>query len=145
MLMIYGLFVFSVRSAPFNERQHSTEYRWASHNRIGNHPAYQYIGKGEETITLTGTLMPEFSGGEDGLDMLHEMAASGQAYLLMAGNGRIFGRYFIDSISDTADHFLSNGTPQKIEFTISLKYYDGKVPELIGSIAPFIPLLNKVF
>ncbi len=145
MLMIYGLFVFSVQSSPFNEREHSTQYRWASNNRVGLNPAYQYIGKGEDSITLTGTLMPEFSGGPLSLSMLRMLADSGQAYLLMSGSGHIFGYYFIEEISDNSSHFLRDGTPQKIEFTISLKRYDGELTGMVGSLAPLIPMINKVF
>lgn len=144
MLMIYGLFVFSVQSAPFDELEHSVNYRWAENNRVGRHPAYQYLGKGKEAITLNGTLMPEFSGGPVSLSLLEMLADSGQAYLLMSGSGKIYGYYFIDNISETASHFLANGTPQKIEFTVSLKRNDTGVDE-IGSLAPFIPMINTVF
>lgn len=145
MLMIYGLFVFSTQSAPFNELEHSVDYRWASNDRVGRHPAYQYLGKGEDSMTINGTLMPEFSGGPLSLALLRMLADSGKAYLLMSGNGKIYGYYFIENINETGSHFLKNGTPQKIEFTVSLKRYDGGLGGVIGSIAPFIPAINQVF
>ena len=39
MLMCYGLFVFSVHTAPFDSVQRSTEWRWPSNNRTGGEPA----------------------------------------------------------------------------------------------------------
>ncbi len=144
MLMIYGLFVFSVQSAPFNELGRDTNWRWAENSRVGDAPAYQFLGKGEETITLDGVLMPEFSGGPLSLDLLRMLGDTGDAWLLMAGNGRIFGYYFVENISQTESHFIENGTPQKIEFTLTLKKHHKNLGKL-GSIAPFIPLINKVF
>lgn len=145
MLMVYGLFIFSVQSAPFNQLEHSVNYRWAANSRVGQHPAYQFLGKGEDSITLNGTLMPEFSGGPLSLSLLDMLAESGEAYLLMAGNGTIYGYYIIDKISQTSSHFFADGTPQKIEFTVSLKRYDGGLGGMIGSLASFIPAINSVF
>lgn len=136
MLMIYGLFVFSVSTAPFNERQHSKNWRWGTNNRVANNPAYQFIGKGDETITLNGTLMPEHSGGRLWLHLLTMMADSGKAWLLMGGNGEVFGYYFIESISETDSCLLNDGSPQKIDFTLSLKRYDGN--SMLGNLSSII-------
>ncbi len=145
MLMIYGLFVFSVKSVPFNEIQRQQNWRWANNSRVGLHPAYQFIGKGEESITLNGTLMPEFSGGVLSLDMLQRLADSGDYYLLMSGFGKIYGYYFIESISETQSYFLADGQPQKIDFTLNLKRYDGKLSEKMGRLSAVLPLINKIF
>ncbi len=145
MLMIYGLFVFSVQSVPFNEVQRQQNWRWANNNRVGLHPAYQFVGKGEECITLSGTLMPEFSGGEMSLSLLQTLADSGKAWLLMSGYGKIYGYYFIESISETQSYLLKDGQPQKIDFTISLKRYDGKLSERMGQLSAVLPLINKIF
>ncbi len=144
MLMIYGLFVFSVHSAPFNQMGRDTNYDWASNSRVGDSPAYQFIGKGEETITLDGVLMPEFSGGPLSLDLLRMLADSGEAWLLMSGAGKIYGYYFVESLSETSSHFLADGTAQKIDFTLTLKRYDSSLG-LLGAISPFIPMITKLF
>jgi hypothetical protein len=46
MLMVLGLFVFERRTLPYQSMQYSKDYRWASNDRIGKPPAYQYLGKG---------------------------------------------------------------------------------------------------
>ena len=81
MLMCYGLFVFSVHTAPFDSVQRSTEWRWPSNNRTGGEPAYQFIGRGEDQITLNGVLMPAYTGGPSSLNMLREMAERGEPHL----------------------------------------------------------------
>ena len=72
MLMCYGLFVFSVHTAPFDSVQRSTEWRWPSNNRTGGEPAYQFVGRGEDQIILNGVLMPAYTGGPSSLNMLRE-------------------------------------------------------------------------
>jgi phage protein U len=47
MLMVLGLFVFERRTLPYQSMQYSKDYRWASNDRIGKPPAYQYLGKGK--------------------------------------------------------------------------------------------------
>lgn len=56
MLMVLGLFVFERRTLPYQSMQYSKDYRWASNDRIGKPPAYQYLGEGETTRTLSGVL-----------------------------------------------------------------------------------------
>ena len=46
MLMVLGLFVFERRTLPYQSMQYSKDYRWASNDRIGKPPAYQYLGGG---------------------------------------------------------------------------------------------------
>lgn len=47
MLMVLGLFVFERRTLPYQSMQYSKDYRWASNDRIGKPPAYQYLGEGK--------------------------------------------------------------------------------------------------
>lgn len=88
MLMIYGLFVFSVETAPFERVERDTNWRWPSNNRTGADIVYQYTGRGEDSMRFTGVLMPEFSGGAMNLEMLRKMGDRGEPYLLMGGMGR---------------------------------------------------------
>ncbi|WP_348234546.1 phage tail protein, partial [Salmonella enterica] len=43
--------------------QHSKDYRWASNDRDGKPPAYQFLGEGENSIQLAGTLYHAITGG----------------------------------------------------------------------------------
>ncbi len=47
MLMVLGLFVFERRTLPYQSMQYSKDYRWASNDRIGKTPAYQFLGEGK--------------------------------------------------------------------------------------------------
>lgn len=132
-LMALGQFIFEIRTAPYQELRRRTEYRWASQPRIGARPAHQYLGPGEDTITLTGTLYPELTGGPVQLNEIRAMAAQGKAWIMMAGNGDKLGHWFIESVEETNSLFFADGTPRKIEFQIALKLDDTEDPANLGS------------
>lgn len=134
MMMALGLFVFDIGTAAYQSLQRQTNWRHASQSRVGERPAYQYVGPGEDTITLSGTLLPEFTGGRLTLDLLRVMAEQGKAWPLIEGSGRLYGNWAIKSISENASHFFHDGTPQKIEFTINLERVDEDRLDLLGSV-----------
>lgn len=123
MLMSLGLFTFSLATAPFETLKRSTAQRWEAKNRIGRGAAYQWVGPGEDTINVDGTLMPELTGGPDNLDKLREMADSGKSWILTAGTGDVMGRWTIQDVQETRSHMLANGAPRKITFSLTLRRY----------------------
>lgn len=120
MMMIIGMFVFRISTAAYQQLVQKTEWRHAQNSRVGTLPAYQFIGRGENTISLSGSIVPEF-GHQKSLIQLSNMADKGKAYPLICGNGRVWGQYVIESISETHSVFFKNGTARKVEFTIELK------------------------
>jgi phage protein U len=134
MLLSLGMFVFQLRTVPYETLKRTTEYRWSASNRFGKAPAHQFLGPGEDELTIDGTLMPELTGGPAHLDKLREMAAKGKAWILTAGNGDVLGKWFIAKIDDNRSHFVSNGLARKIEFTIALKRYGNDDNEQLGKL-----------
>lgn len=134
MLMSLGLFTFGLDTAPFDTLKRSTAQRWASKDRIGRLAAQQWVGPGEDTITLDGVLMPELTGGTESLDKLREMAAAGKAWILTAGTGEILGRWIITQVEETRSALLGNGLARKIAFSLSLKAYDDDDPATLGNL-----------
>lgn len=122
-LMALGVFVFELKTLPFDGLSRQTAWRWPGKERAGGPPAHQYAGPGDDTLTIDGVLMPELTGGGKELEALRKMAAEGKAWILLSGDGRELGQYFIERVEDKGSHFLSNGAPRKIEFTIALKRY----------------------
>lgn len=64
MMMIYGMFVFQLSTLPHQQIQQSRNWRHVKNERINRPPSWQYIGAGDDTITLSGLLYPEITGGE---------------------------------------------------------------------------------
>lgn len=119
MMMIFGMFVFSIPTATYQSLQRSTNWRHASNSRYGTAPAYQYTGPGEDTITLDGSIVPEF-GSQLSLTALRLMGNTGKSFPLIAGNGKIYGMWKLDSVDETQTYFFSNGKPRKVEFSLKL-------------------------
>jgi hypothetical protein len=122
-MMILGDYQFSIHTAAYDSLQHSTEYNWQSQQRLGRSPAQQFTGFGEETISLSGLMLPDFSGGLSQLDAMRESAALGEPLILISGNGFVMGKWCITKISNTNSNFWGNGMPRKIEFSMDLKAY----------------------
>ncbi|GAA4087318.1 phage tail protein [Zhongshania borealis] len=135
MLMSLGMFVFSISSLPFERKQRSTQWRWAANNRLGQLPAHQFNGPGEDRITLSGTLAPELTGGGQSLQDLRDLADTGKAWVLMLGNGEPQGFWFIDSVDETGSYFFPDGSPRKIEFSVVLVRNDTGEINTIGDLA----------
>ena len=134
MMMALGMFVFGLPTLAYQELQRSTEWRHGSTSRIGTNPASQFLGRGDDTITLPGTLLPGLVGSPLSLDVLRKMADTGKAWPLIGGTGRIYGTWVITSISETQQVFFEDGTPRRYEFTISLKRIDDGRIDMLGSL-----------
>lgn len=132
-LMAFGMFVFGLETAAYQDFQRQTEWRHGSTSRIGTNPARQYLGRGDETITLQGVLLPALAGTVLSLDTLRTMADTGKAYPLIEGTGRIYGVWVIDSLTEGRTIFFSDGAARRIEFSLSLKRIDDGRVDLLGS------------
>lgn len=123
MLMGLGPFRFSINTAAYQSLDRHDAYRWESQDRIGRHPAMQYIGAGHTTIALDGTIYPHFRGGFGQIAVMRTVAATGTPHFLVSGGGRIFGQFVIMDIDERQSIFTVNGAPRKQEFHIVLKSY----------------------
>ncbi len=139
MLLALGLFVFGLKTAPFDSLKRSTGQRWQAQNRVGIDPAYQWVGKGEDALTIDGVLMPELTGGPSNLDTLRAMADGGKAWIMTAGNGTVLGMWFIDSVEETRSAFLDDGTARKIEFSVALRRTTDESPSRLGNLMDSLP------
>lgn len=124
MLMALGMFVFSLPTLSYQEMQRQTSWRHPSNSRVGSRPARQFVGPGDDGITLSGVLMPELMGRSASLDELREMADTGKAWALASGAGEIFGAFVIESMNTTGTVLMDNGKPRRIEFQLQLARVD---------------------
>jgi phage protein U len=134
-MMCLGYFVFELATAPYQSAQQQSGWRHPSNSRVGLRPARQFLGRDEESITLSGVLMPELSGGEPSIAALKTMADAGRAYVLIDGNGTLLGVFVIESIDVTRTVFFTDGTARKIEFSLSLKRVDDDAVKPTADIA----------
>ncbi|MDE9537224.1 phage tail protein [Xenorhabdus bovienii] len=134
MMAALGLFVFMLKTTPYQSLQHQQSWRFGFNNRVGARPAFQFMGPNNDTLTLSGTLYPEISGGRLSLLALELMADSGKAWSFLDGSGAIYGMFIIESIDQTKSEFFADGAARKIDFTVSLRRVDENLGEMFGDL-----------
>ncbi|SQI32031.1 Phage protein U [Serratia plymuthica] len=119
-------------------------YRWPTGSRVGQRPSAQFLGMDTETITLSGQLLPELTGGRLSLLALQTMAEQGRAWPLIEGTGTIYGMFVIEKITQDNKQFFANGQPREINFSITLKRVDESLYAMFGDLRQQAgDLLNK--
>ena len=134
MMMLLGPIYFSIDTAAYEQLQRNTQYQWASQSRLGHSslkhlgiggPAYQYIGPGDDSISLNGTIYPKYKGSLWMMPYMRLAASLGIALPLIDVNGFIIGsRWLIENVQETRSALFSNGIPRKVDFSLSLKRYN---------------------
>lgn len=135
MMLALGMFVFQRRTLPFQSLNRTSDYSWAKNSRVGKRANYQFLGAGDDTVTVGGTLYPEITGGSISCSLLRVMADQGRSWPLIDGNGMIYGMYVISSVMENGSEFFPDGTPRKIEFTLKLTRVDESLIAMFGDLA----------
>lgn len=127
IMMRLGQFTFSVDTAAYQELSRTSEYRWASQDRIGQMPALQAVGPGSESINLDGTIYPGHRGGADQLNDMRAEAGRMQPLILVDGRGFVLDRWVIERVEEGQSIFAHRGAPRKQTFRLQLRKYDDGV------------------
>ncbi|TPQ33406.1 phage tail protein [Cupriavidus pinatubonensis] len=132
MMMALGLFVFALETAPYQEFQQQIGWRHPANSRVGLRPARQFLGPDDETVSLSGVLLPELSGGDNTIDLLRSMGDTGRPFVLIEGSGRYYGMFVIEGLTVTRTLFFPDGKARRLEFSLKLTRVDGGLEALIG-------------
>lgn len=124
VMMKLGDYAFGIDTAAYQRLARSTSYRWAAQERVGAHDALQFTGPGDDTITLTGSIYPDWRGGTGQLERMREQAGKGKPLMMVDGNGFIRGRWVIESVEEASDTYAKAGVPRRQRFTLQLRRYD---------------------
>ena len=116
-------YTFNLDTAAFDELRRSTEFRWASQERLGRRPAQQGVGMGDEKITLKGVIFPGFKGGLKQLDTLRTLGAQLQPLTLTTGYGDVLGTWCLKSVDEEQSSLMAGGIPRKQAFTLEFVRY----------------------
>jgi phage protein U len=140
-LMKLGDFRFSLHTAAYEQLQRSSKYRWKSQERVGRLPGQQYLGPGDETITLSGVIYAEFLPASQGnanlkdeqrrssnspiaqLNAMRAEAGKGKPLTLVDGTGQSWQQWVINQVEETQRTLFPDGTPRLVEFRLQLNRY----------------------
>lgn len=142
MMMVLGLFVFELRTVPYQELQYQRSWRHATNSRVNRRASTQFLGPDNDTLTLSGVLLPEITGGRLSMLALEQMAELGKAWPLIEGSGTIYGMYVIEGLNQTKAEFFRDGMPRRIEFSLSLKRVDESLADMFGSLSDQLGILQ---
>lgn len=120
-MMTLGGYQFGISTATYHELRRSTEYHWPSQPRFGSAPAVQFVGVGDETISLPGVIYPEWNGGTGQLDSMRALADRKQPLLMIDGRGNVMGNWVIERVEEGQETFAQGGVARKQNFVLSLK------------------------
>lgn len=123
-LLALGMFTFGMDTLAYSEFQRRTDWRHGKADRHGARPASQYLGPGEDKVTLSGVLAPELAGKYSSIETLREMASSGDAWPLVDGAGTVLGTYRIMAVDERQAAHIPGGFARKIDFAVDLDRAD---------------------
>lgn len=127
-LMALGMFLFGLPTLGFDELQRRSDWQHARSPRVGARDAAQFLGRGDETISLSGVVYTELTDGRVSLDELRAMADAGDTMPLVGGDGTVWGSFVLLSIDEKHTSLLPDGTPRRIDFSIELLRLDDPAP-----------------
>ncbi|WEJ33852.1 phage tail protein [Devosia sp. SD17-2] len=140
-MMLYSIGSLTLDTRPFNvdDVSRSAGADFAVKPLIGTLPGREFMGEGDDKLTLSGQLLPfkiPGGGGMTELEIAHGFRQSGQRLPVMRGDGRMLGWFAIESISEAHTALMSNGVGFRVKHTIALVKVgpEGASPGIIGSI-----------
>lgn len=120
MLFAFGPLEFEV--APFNahefDRRHGADY--AGKDLLGRRKGHEYVGDGDETVSLSGKMFPHKLGGLESLDILDVIRGSGAPQLLMRGDGKVYGWFLLVQARERSGFMDRRGIGRVIDVDIEL-------------------------
>lgn len=123
ILLALGDFRFTIETAAFQVLKRNNAYRWVAQARLRDLPTRQFVGVGDDTIDIPGTIYPNLGAGIGQIEQMRETAQLGQPLLLADGLGFVWGRYVILSLQEERSFLLPDGRPRKQTFRLQLSQY----------------------
>ena len=123
-----GSFQFDLANGVPQSLDRTADYRWEVQDRLLRDPAAQFLGPGNQEITLDGVLYPGFSGRQTTMETLRELAAKGEPQMLTDGLGKVYGKWAIRRVQEGLSTFAPGGGARQISFGVSLVRYSEDNP-----------------
>jgi len=123
-LMTLGMFAFELATLPHDSYGRKISWSFAEGERVGARAATQFLGPGEDKVTISGAVLPGLAGSYSAIDTLVDMGGQGEAWPLLDGAGRVWGTYRIDGIDQKGGHIMDNGVARRVDFSIELTRVD---------------------
>jgi hypothetical protein len=120
--MLYQIGTLSLDTRPFNadEMDRSASADFAVKPLISGLPGREFMGEGDDKITLSGQLLPFKTGGLTELEAAHGFRRSGTRLPVMRGDGKAFGWFVIESIRESHGDLMRDGVGFTVKHMIEM-------------------------
>jgi uncharacterized protein len=93
---------------------------WAHKHLVGRLRGAEFVGEGEDRLTLRGQILPTKIGGLDDLAAMHGLRVAGSPVIVVRGDGAVLGWYAIDHVRESHELLAANGVGQVIRHEVRL-------------------------
>ncbi|WP_338606848.1 phage tail protein [Pelagibacterium nitratireducens] len=141
--MLYQIGPITLDTMPFNAdtMRRASGAAVAEKGVMGARPPLEFMGKGEDRITLSGRLLPTRIGGLTELETVRGLMEAGTRVPVMRGDGKMFGWHAIVRIEEDHANLDRFGVGFTLAYTIEL-LRDGAEPSLGGATGIFDMMLG---
>lgn len=121
--MLYMIGTLMLDTRPFNadEMSRESDADIASKPLMGRLPGKEFMGEGDDRITLSGQLLPFKTGGLTELEFAHSMRRRGARFPLHRGDGYRLGWFAITNISERHTELSRNGVGHIVIHSITME------------------------
>lgn len=122
---LYGLgpFRFRTQGPSADELSHLSAGRWQKIDRLQAESANQYIGRDNDEITLNAIIYTRETPGFGQVEAMRSDSALKTPHMLVSGYGRVFGLFVIVSVENVQTFLLADGSPQRVEFSLTIRSF----------------------
>lgn len=136
--MLYQIGTLTLDTRPFSadDVDRSASADFAVKPLIGAMPGREFMGEGDDKLTISGQLLPFKTGGLTHLEIAHGLRRSGQRLPVMRGDGKMFGWFVIEDIRESHSELMRDGVGFVVKHTIKLVKVspEGAAASIIGSL-----------
>jgi len=134
--MLYQIGPLTLDTRPFNADgvRRSADAAFAAKPVIATLSPREFMGEGEDRITVSGQLLPFKTGGLSELETAHSLRRQGVAMPVVRGDGRSFGWFVIERISETHRELMRDGVGFVVRYSLTLVKTKPGGTGIIGTI-----------
>lgn len=129
-ILALGPVVFGVETLPPASARRGSRYRWAAHRPVGSPPRREFLGVGDDEMTLD-LVLGQGLGRRTAVEALRLLAARGESHILADATGRLYGWWCVVGVRETSRRLTRDFTPRRSTVRLDLVRTD---PGLLLSV-----------
>ncbi|RVU13205.1 phage tail protein [Methylobacterium oryzihabitans] len=100
--MLYQLGPLTLDTFPFSADgvEREIEADFARHDVMNRRRPHEFEGAGDETLDISGSILPFHTGGLSHLDLAQSLCEDGRELFVMRGDGRVLGWYVLKKVGE---------------------------------------------